>query len=105
MMFVTVMFGVWLQGMIWQRALASIFPRAGPTGRLGRSSHPVSRIASVGRFGFRGPLPGLKLLGTDMCDEKIEIARNGEYPWYSLKAGWEDVLGMRLVQVVEYLDP
>lgn len=47
---------VYYLGMIWQRALASIFPRA-----------------------------GLKLLGTDMCDEKIEIARKGEYPWYSLK--------------------
>lgn len=42
--------------MIWKRALASIFPST-----------------------------GLKLLGTDMCDEKIEIARKGEYPWYSLK--------------------
>lgn len=45
-----------LGGMIWQRALASLFPST-----------------------------EMKLLGTDVSDEKIEIARRGEYPWYSLK--------------------
>lgn len=90
------------RGMIWQRALASIFPSTGET----RFALGVCRgflwsfyayctyvclwtVPFFTCFQWRPPslkFPGLKLLGTDMCDEKIEIARKGEYPWYSLKA-------------------
>jgi len=42
--------------MIWHRTLASIFPET-----------------------------GLRLLGTDLSEEKIATACKGEYPWYSLK--------------------
>ena len=75
------------RGMIWQRALASIFPSTGET----RFALAVRKGFLWSFYAFSDELaslkfPGLKLLGTDMCDEKIEIARKGEYPWYSLKA-------------------
>lgn len=66
--------------MIWQRALASIFPSTGSE----RNTLGVCRGFCEASTSLK--FPGLKLLGTDMCDEKIEIARKGEYPWYSLKA-------------------
>ncbi|CAE7615839.1 unnamed protein product [Symbiodinium sp. CCMP2456] len=44
------------EGMIWHRTLAAIFPET-----------------------------GLRLLGTDLSEQKIATACKGEYPWYSLK--------------------